>query len=480
MKTKDLKKMVRSIIESARYEPMRFKDLCTILDIHNKRDRKMLGNLLEEMVRSGRIKYDEKGRYFSPKSKPSNLSSTPKKADTTGILQGHLKGFGFVIPDDSLFEKDIFIPSNCLNGALDQDHVSIKITSKSIEDKRPEGEVVEILERGHDKIVGRFERHKTYGFVIADNDRLCKDIFIPERHMLNAETGDKVVVNITVWPDGRKKPEGKIIEILGKATDPGIDVLSVFREHAIETTFNADVLLEAETLKDYITPQELKKRRDLRENIIFTIDGDHAKDFDDAVSLSMNERGHFLLGVHIADVSHFIKKHGAIDNEALERSTSIYAIDQVVPMLPFKLSNDLCSLRPFVDRLSFSCIMEIDSEGNVVNSEIFKSVIHSKARMTYTSVNTLLDGIHDETTAYLTPFESILLQMKSLASVLYNERRVKRGAIDFDFPEAEITLGSDGIPTCIEARERGVSERIIEEFMLLANETIATFNDQTG
>lgn len=479
MKTKDLKKMVRSIVESPRYEPMRFKDLIHILDIHHKKDLKMLRNLLSEMVKKQRILCDRDGFYIHPSKKSTKLKVS-KNYDVTGILQGHLKGFGFVIPDDALFEQDIFIASQCLNGALDQDHVGVKLLSPLEKGKRPEGEVISILKRGHSQIVGRFEHHKTYGFVIADNDRLCKDIFIPERHMLNAESGDKVVVKITVWPDGNKKPEGKIIEVLGKATDPGIDVLSIFREHGIENTFSKSVIFASEALQNTITSKDLATRKDLRDQIIFTIDGDHAKDFDDAVSLSINEHGNFLLGVHIADVSHYIHLHDVIDEEACARSTSIYAIDQVVPMLPFKLSNDICSLKPDADRLTLSCVMEISAHGQVLDYKIFKSVIHSKARMTYHSVNQLLDGLYNEATAYLEPFESILSKMENLASILYNERRVKRGAINFDFPEAEITLNSDGVPIKIEPIERGVSEHIIEEFMLVANETVAAYIEKSG
>ncbi|CAK7076314.1 MAG: Ribonuclease R [Eubacterium sp.] len=469
MKTKDLKKMVKSVIENSRYRPMRFKDLAYLLDLHNKKDKQMMNNLLTEMVRKGKIACDHQERYVNIKDEKR----------ITGILQGHSRGFGFVTPDDESIDQDIFIAPSSLNGALDMDRVEVRLLTTA-KDRRAEGEIVKVLERGRSKLVGRFELHKNFGFVIPDNDKLNKDIFIPERYMYGAHTNDKVVVSVTGWPDGGQNPEGRIVEVLGSADDPRIDVLSIFREFDVPMEFSEETLRDANMLSDTITPEMLKNRVDLRGETIFTIDGDDAKDFDDAVSLNMNEKGHYVLGVHIADVSHYITERGAIDQEAYERGTSIYAIDQVIPMLPFNLSNNVCSLKPDVDRLTMSCIMEIDGKGNILSYDIFKSVIHSAARMTYGQVNRLLDGVHDGGTAALEPFESILFQMEELMSILYNERRIQRGAVDFDFPEPKITLDKKGYPCEIVALERGISERIIEEFMLAANETVAAHIEKTG
>lgn len=469
MKTKDMKKMVKSIIESPKYLPMRFKDLAHLLDIHHKKDNQMLDNLLSELIKKGKVARDKQSRYVHIKNEER----------ITGIFQGHSKGFGFVKPDDQSFGQDIFISQNGINGALDTDHVSVRLLSAAKE-KRAEGEIIKILERGHSKVVGRFETHKNFGFVMTDNDRFGKDIFIPERHINGAKTNDKVVVSLTVWPDEGQNPEGRIDEVLGNAEAPGIDVLSILKESDVPMVFPYEVLRDADALSEVITETDQKRRIDLRNEVQFTIDGDDSKDFDDAVSLTQCINGNFLLGIHIADVSHYLKKYDSINNEAYKRGTSIYAIDQVIPMLPFNLSNNICSLKPGVDRLTISCIMEIDSSGQVINHKLCKSIIHSSARMTYRQVNALLNGDHDKNTALLIPFESELLQMRSLMSILYNNRRLKRGAIDFDFPEPKIKLDKNGFPTQITAEERGISERMIEEFMLIANETVAAHIEETG
>ncbi|MDO4289206.1 MAG: ribonuclease R [Eubacterium sp.] len=460
MKTKEIKKLIKSIIGGAEYQPMSFKQLSRLLDLHTKKEKQMLDRILGELQKKDKISLDAQGLY--------HWGNT---ADTiTGTLQGHSRGFAFLIPDDPSWQTDIFIPEHRLAGALDQDKVEIRLTDRPA-NRRPEGEVVRIIERSTQKIVGTFEAHKDFGFLLADSLRLSRDIFIPARQIGGAKDGDKVVAVITSWPEHSKNPEGKIIEILGRAGDTSLDALMLFREFEIPTEFSDETKAQASslTLEDDCSPE----RRDLRSQEIFTIDGDSAKDFDDAVSLTTTPQGHFLLGVHIADVSNYVRPGDAIDREALERGTSVYAIDQVVPMLPFELSNELCSLKPGVDRLCLSCIMEIDGEGQVLHYEILKSIIHSKARMTYNQVNALLAGEDTPEVRAILPFKDTLHQMKQLADVLRFRRRGGRGTVDFDFPEAAITLDEKGFPQSIDLFDRGLSEKIIEEFMLVANETVA-------
>jgi ribonuclease R len=461
MKTKELKRIVKRLINEKKCQQMTFDELSDFIGLSKKKDRQMLNHVLKELNLTCPFK---KGK--SDKLKKGN--GAPKIA---GVLRGNQRGFGFVIPDYAIFSEDIFIPERNFNGAQDQDTVLVNITSAP-GDKRPEGEVVEILERGHKKIIGRYEKGKGYGFVIPDNERLFKDIFIPERRGNKAVTGDKVVVEILDGSSRGKNPEGEIIEILGNEKEPGIDILSVLRDYDIPMEFSKAVEREANQISDWISEAEIEKRTDLRQEVIFTIDGDDAKDFDDAVSIRKTDNGTFLLGVHIADVSHFVKQGSAINDAAYERGTSVYVVDRVVPMLPFKLSNDVCSLVPGKNRLTFSCEMEIDENGIVRDYDIFKSVICSKARMTYKKVAAILEN-DIEAAPDLVTFASDLKLMNELHDILRIKRRLNRGAINFDFPEAKITLDQTGFPEAITIDERLTSHRIIEEFMLVCNETIA-------
>lgn len=475
MKTKECKQIVKRLMKERLYQQMTFDQLAAFMDLSKKKDRQMLTHVLKEL--------NLKTNDGKDRKKPEKDRPTPDKANNKrniiddgspkidGVLRGNQRGFGFVIPDYSIFSEDIYIHEKNLYGALDMDKVRVRITSAP-DDKRPEGEVVEIIERGHKKIIGRYEKGKGFGFVIPDNDRLCKDIFIPERHSNKAFTGDKVVTEILTWSDRGKNPEGAIVEILGNEAEPGIDILSVLKEYDIPMEFSAEVEQAAEQLSDKISDLELEKRKDLRNEIIVTIDGDDAKDYDDAVSIRKKDNGNFVLGVHIADVSHYVKQGDVIDESALERGTSVYVVDRVVPMLPFKLSNDVCSLVPDKDRLTFSCEMEIDAQGQVVDYSIFKSVIRSKSRMTYRLVAELLAGTGDQPNR-LEPFREELTLMDELHEILRVKRRLNRGAINFDFPEAKIILDKTGFPDKIIIDDRLVSHRMIEEFMLICNETIA-------
>jgi len=467
MKTKELKRIVKRLMRERLYQQMTFDELAAVIGLQKKKDRQMLSHVLKEL--EFRLVSD-KDKQKKEGSRTERRSQRPQSDEPliVGLLRGNQRGFGFVIPDAAIFSEDIYIHEKRLNGALDRDKVAVRLLSRPGE-KRPEGEVVEILERGHKKIVGLYEKGKGFGFVVPDNDRIGKDIFVPERHDLNAQTGDKVVTQITVWPEMGKSPEGEIVEILGKRDEAGIDVLSVLKEYDIPMTFSAEVESAAEQLSEVIAADEIGIREDLRDAVIFTIDGDDAKDFDDAVSISQTDNGHFLLGVHIADVSHYVESGSAIDEAARERGTSVYVVDRVVPMLPFKLSNNVCSLVPDQDRLTFSCEMEIDENGQVLNYSIFKSVIRSKCRMTYRLVEDLLGGV----TNRLEPFRKELVMMDELHEILRIKRRINRGAINFDFPEAKVILDQNGFPEKIIIDERLKSNRIIEEFMLVCNETIA-------
>lgn len=462
MKTKELKKIVRRLLNDPKYKQMNFDELSNLLGLKKKKDRQMLSHVLKELEIKRKVEKEPTGAYKKGKTKEK----------ITGILQGHQRGFGFVVVDEGIDSEDIFIPERGLNGALDEDRVWVKILSEP-NSKRPEGEIIEILERGHKKVIGTYQKGKGFGFVIPDNNRLCKDIFIPDRKGNKAENGDKVAVNIFSWSVKGKSPEGEILEILGKVGDPGIDVISVLKEYDIPMEFSKEIKKELNFINEKISDNELSQRKDLRNKRIFTIDGEDAKDFDDAVSLCKKENGHYLLGVHIADVSHYVKPQSELDNEALLRGTSVYVVDRVVPMLPFKLSNKICSLVPNESRLTLTCEMEINPKGKVVDYKIFKSVIKSKARMTYEGVADLLkDKTTKDNEAYL-KYKDDLLLMEELQKILHDERRVKRGTINFDFPEAKIILDKKGFPQEVVVVTRLLSHRMIEEFMLVCNETVA-------
>ncbi|WKY45966.1 ribonuclease R [Eubacteriaceae bacterium ES2] len=459
MKTKELKRIVRRLMNDPVFREMDFNELSSFIGLRNKKERQMLSNILSEMK-------SQKGNT-SPERGKRKKEQQPQ---IIGTLQGHQKGFAFLIPEDSLFSEDVYISASHLNGALDKDRVRIQLIRGG---KKNEGEVVEILERGHQQLVGLYEKSRDFGFVKPDNDRICKDIYIPSDKKCKAETGDKVVVEITSWPDHQKNPEGRIIEVLGNEKDRGIDILSIIRSYGIPMNFNLAVMDEVENISEKISGKDLENRRDLRSEEIFTIDGRDAKDFDDAVSIKLLANGNFLLGVHIADVSHYVKSKTALDESARERGNSVYVVDRVVPMLPFKLSNGICSLVPDEDRLTFSCEMEINKMGQVLHHEIFKSVICSKARMNYDQVAAILSGEENEETKVIKPFEPTLRIMENLFHILNEKRRYARGAINFDFPEAKVSLDESGFPASVDIEERLVSHRIIEEFMLICNETVA-------
>ncbi|MBN2898078.1 MAG: ribonuclease R [Clostridia bacterium] len=426
-------------------------------------DKKQLGEffaVLDEMERNGEIMITRKKKYAVPEFYGLKR----------GKIQGTQKGFAFFIPEDA--SGDVFIPSEALNGAMHGDIVQIAVTSSSVEGKREEGEVQKIIERANTEIVGTFQKGNAFGFVVPDEKKINVDVYVPESLVNGAESGDKVVVRIIKWPTGKKNPEGKIIENLGKKGSNEADILSVIRKFKLPEAFPKKVVAEAESISVDVLEEDIVGRRDLRNDIVFTIDGSDAKDLDDAVSLKMLENGNFLLGVHIADVTHYVKENSKLDKEALKRATSVYLIDRVIPMLPKRLSNGVCSLNPQVNRLTLSVNMEIDSMGTVVNHEIYESVIKTVERLTYTDVSDILEQVERPE---LSKYDYLVDNFKLMAQLqgILREKRMRRGMIDFNFAEPKIILDEMGHPIDIIKEERRIANKIIEEFMLAANETVA-------
>lgn len=379
------------------------------------------------------------------------------------------RGFGFVEVENQ--DRDIFIPPNATKGSMNGDIVSIRITEEANENQRAEGKVTEVLKRSTLDVIGTFQKNKKYGFVVPDDRSLGTDIFIANKEQKKAKNGDKVIARITRYPENDKSAEGKIIEILGKANDTAIDLISVMRAHNYKNEFPKEVQKEANMLPQVI--HDIADRVDLREEEIFTIDGDDTKDIDDAISLKM-QGDNYILGVHIADVSHYVRPGTSLDKEASKRGTSVYLIDTVIPMLPKSLSNGICSLNPNEDRYALSVEMKINKNGDVIDSKVFKSVICSKLQMTYNKVYGILEK-GEEYEDYKPHIKTLFL-MKELAEILINKKS-KKGAIDFDMPEAKIILDANGKVLDIKLREMTIANRLIEQFMVLANETIAeTFN----
>lgn len=441
--------------------PIMDKDLIEIFNIP-KKDVEDFYKILDELVDTGMLLATKKKKYGTP-----DMFSM-----LVGRIQVTQKGFGFFISDNPDV-TDVFIPPSELNTAMDGDRVFIKITKVKEDGKRQEGTIVKIVERKTVDVVGTFQLSKTFGFVVPDNKRINSDIFISYDKIGNAKTDDKVVARITKYQEGDKKPEGKIIEVLGNKDEVGVDILSVIKKFDLPEEFPKKVLSAAASIPTEVEEEEIKNRRDLRDETIVTIDGFDAKDLDDAVTVVKLANGNFKLGVHIADVSYYVKERSELDIEALKRATSVYLIDRVIPMLPERLSNGICSLNPHVNRLTMSCEMEISPSGKVVSHDIFESVIKTSERMTYTDVSNILEGnLDDDLREKYGYLFDMFKEMEELCKIL-RKRRDDRGAIDFNFPEPQIILDEDGTPIDIIRRERRIANRIIEEFMLVANETVS-------
>ncbi|MBA4537076.1 ribonuclease R [Bacillus aquiflavi] len=442
------------------YKPLTVQELEEALMIEDSAEFKDFVKALVKMEEDGFVVRTRSNRYGLPEK--MNL--------VRGKLTGHPKGFAFVIPDEARMD-DIFIPPGEMNNAMHGDTVLVRVATTSSGQRR-EGTVIRIIERGVQEIVGTYVESTHFGFVIPDDKKLVNDIFIPKSASKGAVEGHKVVVKLTTYPDSRKSAEGEVIHILGHKNDPGVDILSIIYKHGLPLEFPDEVLAQAMETPDEITDNDLTNRRDLRNEVIVTIDGADAKDLDDAVTVTKLDNGHFKLGVHIADVSYYVTEGSPIDKEAFERGTSVYLVDRVIPMIPHRLSNGICSLNPKADRLTLSCVMEIDGKGEVVQHEIFQSVIKTTERMTYSDVNKILV---DRDESVRTRYESLVPMfelMDELAKIL-RKKRMKRGAIDFDFKEAQVLVDDEGKPTDVIIRERSVAEHLIEEFMLAANETVA-------
>lgn len=477
--------MLEEVMNDKSYVSMKAKELAMLLGIP-KSQRDELTQVLDYLVSEGRIGISKKGKY-----------GKPEVFSVNGIFCGHPKGFGFVTVEG--MEQDVFIPEDRTGSALHGDRVQIVVESQDRGGgRRAEGSVLKVLEHANKEVVGYYQKSKGFGFVIPDNQKISKDIFIPQGCDMGAVTGHKVVARIKEFGDANHKPEGVVTEILGHVNDPGTDILSIVRAYGLPEEFPPEVMDEVEGCPDEVTVPgpgrdeetwdgpygigdltspadwtgDLAGRLDLRGLRTVTIDGEDAKDLDDAVTLCRDGQGGYILGVHIADVSHYVKEGRPLDKEALKRGTSVYLVDRVIPMLPHKLSNGICSLNAGTDRLALSCIMELDAQGNVLDHKIAETVIHVDRRMTYTAVNAIVTDGDEAVMAEYEGFVPMFMLMKEVSDIL-REKRKKRGAIDFDFPESRIILDAQGKPLEIKPYERNAATKIIEDFMLAANETVA-------
>ena len=409
---------------------------------------------------------DEVVVYHSNKDKYMMLEKSHLRK---GVMRTNKKGFGFVEVDN--MDDDIYVAQENMNGAIHDDIVLVEITSKMNLD-RLEGRILKVIKRQVQRYIGEITFDaKGKGHIKLDDNKIKLNIEIPKDKTLNAVDGHKVVVELVKKLNNNLKYEGKVVEIIGHKNDPGVDILSIIYKYNINTVFPDDVKEEVANINMEVLPEEYHGRRDLRNQMIFTIDGDDTKDIDDAISIEKFANGHYKLGVHIADVSYYVKEGSPLDNEAMERGTSVYLVDRVIPMLPHELSNGICSLNPNVDRLAISCVMEFDSTGKQLDYEIFPSVIKSRIQMTYKKVNSILEK--NVVPEGYEPYADTLREMSELATIL-RKAKVRRGYINFDIDEAKILVDENCKPTEITVRERGVGENLIEDFMIAANECVAT------
>ncbi|MDO4269002.1 MAG: ribonuclease R [Eubacteriales bacterium] len=453
---KERKDKLLALMKDPAYVPMKLKELAVLLDVPREQ-REELREVLEALVLDGEISLSRRGRY-----------GRPETLTLTGIFCGNARGFGFVTVEGR--DQDIYIPADKTKDAMHGDTVSVAAEPGKY-GRRPEGAVLKVLERANKTLVGYYQKSRHFGFVVPDNQRIAEDIFIPEGQDMGAVTGHKVVVKLTEYGGNRRKPEGVITEIIGHVNDPGTDILSIVKAYGLPEEYPPEVMEQTARLPEEVTDAERRGRKDLRDWQTVTIDGEDARDLDDAITISREEFG-YRLGVHIADVSHYVQEMSPLDEEALRRGTSVYLVDRVISMLPHKLSNGICSLNEGVDRLALSCVMDIDSQGRVLGHEIAETVIRVDRRMTYTAVNAIVTDRDPALMEEYAGFVEMFSLMKELADILRQKRHM-RGSIDFDFPETKIILDEKGRPVDIKPYERNAATRIIEDFMLMANETIA-------
>ncbi len=457
----NFKEKILAFMKDEAYKPLTINELMQAFQVENSMKKEMI-KTLNELENDGSIIFTRSQRYGIPEK--MNL--------VTGTLEGNQKGYAFLRPTDKNI-NDIFISPVDMNGAMHGDRVIVRPMKSTEEVKSPEGKVIRIIERANEYVTGTFQKSRNYGFVVPDDKRIAFDIFIPGEGFNGANTNDKVNVKITEWPDKRKNPEGSIVEIIGDIADTKTHIEAVLLNKKVRQFFPEDVIKEAISVsKEGIHEQEYKRRTDLRELPIITIDGEDAKDLDDAVYAEKISDNEYKLGVHIADVTHYVKEGRKLDKEALKRATSIYLIDRVIPMLPKEISNGVCSLNPDEDKLTLSCEMIINGKGNVVDYKIFESIIRNHYRMTYTDVSSILENNDEALTKKYREIVPMLKVMEELSLLLKKKREI-RGSIDFDFPETKIIYDETGKAIDVIKYERGVSNKIIEEFMLACNETVA-------
>lgn len=451
------KKMIYDFMCEDMYVPMKIKELCIVLGV-TKQGRPVLERILLELQEEGKIELSKRGKYSKAESK-----------NVTGVFTAHQRGFGFVTIEGET--EDVFIPADKVNGAMHMDTVEIAVLPTT-SGKRKEGAVLKVIERGMKHVVCTYEASENFGFAVPDNTRFGSDIFIPKGKSMGAVAGHKVVVEVTSYGKKDKKPEGKVVEIIGHINDPGTDILSIVKAYDMPVEFSEKIMHQVENVAKEVTDADMAGRMDLRDWTMVTIDGEDAKDLDDAVSLFM-DGDNYVLGVHIADVSNYVQEHSALDVEALKRGTSVYLVDRVIPMLPHALSNGICSLNEAQNRLTLSCIMTINPKGEVIDHKIAETVIKTNRRMTYTNVKKILEDKDPEVMEEYKELVPMFEKMAELASIL-RKRRMKRGSIDFDFPETKVILNDKGEPIDIKPYDRNVATKLIEDFMLIANETVAS------
>ena len=451
------KKMIYDFMCEDMYVPMKIKELCIVLGV-TKQDRPVLERILLELQEEGKIELSKRGKYSKAESK-----------NVTGVFTAHQRGFGFVTIEGET--EDIFIPGDKVNGAMHMDTVEIAVLPTT-SGKRKEGAVLKVIERGMKHVVCTYEASENFGFAVPDNSRFGSDIFIPKGKSMGAVAGHKVVVEVTSYGKKDKKPEGRVVEIIGHINDPGTDILSIVKAYDMPVEFSEKIMHQVENVSKEVTDADMAGRMDLRDWTMVTIDGEDAKDLDDAVSLFM-DGDNYVLGVHIADVSNYVQEHSALDVEALKRGTSVYLVDRVIPMLPHALSNGICSLNEAQNRLTLSCIMTINPKGEVIDHKIAETVIRTNRRMTYTNVKKILEDKDPEVMEEYKELVPMFEKMAELASIL-RKRRMKRGSIDFDFQETKVILNDKGEPIDIKPYDRNVATKLIEDFMLIANETVAS------
>lgn len=450
------KKLVCDLLDEEMYVPMKEKELAVFLEVARE-DREEFRKVLDSLLEEGKVQVTKRGRYTKPEEKT-----------VIGTFISHQKGFGFVEVEG--VAQDYYIPQGRVHGAFHLDTVKAALLPGQ-RGRRQEAEIVGILARGMQQIVGTYQKSDNFGFVIPDNSKLPSDIFIARERSKGAVEGHKVVVEITDYGRDDRNPEGKVVEILGHINDPGVDILSIVKGFGLPLEFGEKVMNQTGRIPDEVSEADMAGRLDLRADKMVTIDGEDAKDLDDAVSLERDGEN-YILGVHIADVSNYVQENSALDREALKRGTSVYLVDRVIPMLPHKLSNGICSLNEGMDRLALSCIMTISPKGEVEDYKIAETVIRVDRRMSYTNVAKILEEKDADTIREYKEFVPMFREMERLAGILRKKRK-SRGSIDFDLPETKIILDTEGHPVDIRPYERNIATKIIEDFMLMANETVA-------